>query len=87
MKNFKGDAFKLDGKVLTLGSALSEALAMSREGGKMKLFILAQKLATEKIVEVDKADFELIKKTVEKSEVYANVILGQALMTLDSIKE
>ncbi len=84
IKNLKGDAYKADGQDLTLGAVLAEAVANYDIGGKMKIYSLSSKLynATETI-EVDEADLSLIKKAVEGSKSYNNIILGQALLALE----
>ena len=73
--------------IFTVGIALSNILSEAKEGGKMKLFILAQKLFTEKSIEIDTADLQIIKGAVEATAQYNNIITGQLLVFLDTIKE
>lgn len=82
-KETKGE----DGKIFTIGRAISDILLAAKEGGKMKLFVMAQKFHTEKEVELDNADLELIKKSVETSSVYNNLVTGQILVGLSKLKE
>lgn len=71
----------------TFGQALSEILVSADTGGKMKLFTLAQKIYTEKQIEVDEADFKLIKDSVEQTKAYTNAIVaGQILVYLEGLK-
>lgn len=72
---------------LTVGEAIGEILAASETGGKMKLFILAQKFyqSTEPI-EVDKSDLELVKKTIEESKTYKPIVSGQLLVIIEDVK-
>ncbi len=75
------------GKDLTLGAVLAEILATDTAGGKMKLFTLAQKAYTEKEMDVDQADFSLIKSAVEKTQAYPGnaIIIGQVLEVLEKV--
>lgn len=87
LKNLKGEELKIDNNMaFTLGDALSEILAAAKSGGKMKLYILAQKVVMNEIVEVDSADLALIKATTEGSDRYLPLITGQVLVLLDEIK-
>ena len=84
IKNIKGADLK-DGdteKFFTVGTALSEILVASKMGGKMKCFVLAQKFYNDKEVELDEADKELVKSTVEATELYNNLVNGQLLILL-----
>ena len=48
----------------------------------MKYFILAQKFYTGKEVDLDTADLELVKKAIEKTDQYNNLVNGQLLLLL-----
>ena len=76
------------GKDLTLGIVLAEILATDTTGGKMKLFSLAQKSYSQEELEVDMADFNLIKTATEKTQAYQGnaVIIGQTLELLEKVK-
>lgn len=87
LKNLKGEELKDGEEPFTLGIALGNILASSQEGGKMKMFLLATKLAQNKSVEVDSADLGVIKKAVESTKIYSALVAGQVEMLLDEIKE
>lgn len=82
--NLKGEAFKNDDKPFTVGEFLSAVLSIAPEGGKMKLYSLARRTATEESIEVDSADLALLKQSVESAKGYNNVIAGQVLEILNS---
>lgn len=84
----KGEPYKIDGRELTLGDVVAEALAADQTGGKMKLYALAQKAVKSADMEVDAADLALIKRAVETCRSYQGnaVILGQALEKLEEVK-
>ncbi len=86
VNNLAGKAYQSDEKDLTLGAVIAESLASSGTGGKMKIYILAQKAYTSDSIEVDEADMSLIKRCVEECKSYNNVILGQALAMLEEAK-
>ncbi len=86
LKTLKGGDIKNNDTLFTVGDALSEILATAKEGGKAKLYVLAQKFATQDNVEVDAADLSLIKKTVEACTNYVPLVTGQLLILLDEIK-
>lgn len=78
-----GKEIKSPDGVFAIGTALSNILIEAQEGGKMKLFILAQKLFNDKEVEVDEADLGIIRKAVENTKQYNNLVTGQLLQMLD----
>jgi len=71
----------------TLGMALSNILVDTTKGGKMKLFILAQKIYSDEEVEIDEADLAIIKSAVEETENYNNLVNGQILQILSGLKD
>jgi hypothetical protein len=71
----------------TIGEAVSTMLVGAQEGGKMKLFILAQKFYNEPEIELDSADLSLVRGAVEKSTTYNALVIGQILVLLDSLKK
>jgi hypothetical protein len=87
LKTLKGEDLKQENEVFTVGEAISNILLADQAGGKMKTYILAQRFATEKTVEVDKADLSLIKTAIEATKVYSNLVTGQLLVMLEGIKE
>lgn len=80
------DAKDPTGKIFSIGEALSNILISAKEGGKMKMFILAQKAFEGKELDLDEADLNLIRKTIEQSEVYTNLVTGQLLILLENKK-
>lgn len=73
-------------KSFTVGMALSNILLSAKEGGKMKMFVLAQDMFNKEEVEVDTADLQLIKRMVENAEGMSNLITGQLLVMLSKEK-
>jgi hypothetical protein len=71
---------------LTIGKAISDILLASEAGGKMKLFILAQKFYSDETIDLDKVDLGLVKEAIETSKVYLPLVTGQLLVLLDDIK-
>lgn len=87
LKTLKGEAIKgAQDQDFTLGEAVSNILASTETGGKLKLFILAQKFATEDTIDVDTADLGLIKSSVENSKAYTTLVTGQILQILEEVK-
>ncbi len=86
--NFKGEDLKdKEGAPVVLGEVLSTILVNSQVGGKMKSFILAEKLFKESKVQVDSADFSFIKKMTEETSAFNNLVVGQVLVILEEMKE
>ncbi len=83
LKYLSGEELKdEDNTVVTVGKILSNILLADKSGGKMKLYHLAQKFYSEKEVELDKSDLELVKKAVENSQGLSNLLTGQILEKL-----
>lgn len=72
---------------LTIGEAIGNILLAHKAGGKMKMYVLAQKMVKDGKVEVDDADFELIKGAIEVTEAYVNLVSGQLLVLLSELKK
>lgn len=88
LKNLKGEPLKNEDKEpLTLGEVISSIMTWHKTGGKMKCYILAEKFAKDGIVDIDKADISLIKDAAEATEIYNNMVTGQALILLDDLSE
>lgn len=84
--DFKGTP--IQGELGTVGTALATILSIDKDPtNRMKKYLLWQKLYQESEVTIDSADYEMIKSSVERSEGLANVILGQILVYLSSLKE
>ena len=87
LKNFKGLDLKNDSnESITVGEALSNILLSDKVGGKLKCVSLAQRLYNDALLEVDDSDFKLIKESVERNEIYNNLVSGQLLSILEDIK-
>jgi len=56
---------------------LGNILLSDKTGGKMKLYVLATKFSQDKEVELDKADLELVRNAVSKTEIYNALVAGQ----------
>jgi len=87
--NLKGEALKgEDKKEITFGEVLSNIILSDEKGGKMKTFVLAEKIYKAKeSVDLDSADFALLKSSVEQTKTYTNLVTGQVLVYLESLKE
>lgn len=87
LQTLDGKALKgTDNKDFTLGEALSTILISAQEGGKMKMFVLAQKFYDGKDVEIDAVDLGLVKKAVETDKSFNNLVNGQVLVMLSEVK-
>jgi len=82
IKNLDGKDIKDGEKFFTIGRALSEIMVGAETGGKMKCFVLAQKFFNDKEVDLDEADKELVKSTIEATKLYNNLVTGQLLVIL-----
>lgn len=87
LKDLSGKALKNEDGELTLGEVLSNVLLAEKAGGKMKMYVLAEKLFKSKEIDLDEADFSLVKSLVEKSDIYGNLVLGQTLIILEDLKK
>lgn len=88
IKSLKGEAILKDDKTeFTVGEALANVLISAQIGGKMKLFILAQKMFNDNSIELDNADFSLVKKMVADSNSYGALVLGQLELLLEKKAE
>jgi len=92
IKNLAGEDIKDEQVTFTVGKAISTIL-LEAEGDKMKLFILAQKAYEEKDLDLDDSDLQLVKKAVESTKKFTNLVTGQILQlffveeTKESAKE
>ena len=90
LKALNGEALvDTSGKGLTIGAALANMLiAYRREGeyefDKIKSYVLAQKLYTDKDVDIDEADIKGIKKVIKSDAVYGPLVSGKILLLLDN---
>lgn len=88
LNTLSGTPYKIEGNDLTLGDIVAEALATDQQGGKMKLYSLAQTAFKKEKAEIDTADLAMVKSAVEKCPSYAGnaLILGQSLELLEQVK-
>lgn len=86
IKTLQGVAMKSGDGDFTVGEALGNLLANSETGGKLKLFILAQKFANQDEVDLDDADLSLVKNIVEDTKASA-LVIGQLLLLLEKTNE
>ncbi len=80
---------EINGKesALTVGQAIANILLASETSGKMKSFVMAQKFYNDtKDIEIDSADLAIIRQAVETTKAYNNLVSGQILVLLDSLK-
>lgn len=82
VKTLAGENYKSGDKDISVGSVIADILAQDQTGGKMKLYSLAKRFFDDKEVEIDEADAALVKKAVEESKSYNNIIIGQILLLL-----
>lgn len=81
----------LDGRIimqsenekLTLGKAVANVLVTSENINKLKAYSLAQKFYNDAEVDIDEADFELVKQELEQSRAYNALIIGQILSIIN----
>lgn len=87
VSTLEGRPYKMGDHELTVGKVLAEALSQSETGGKMKMFLLAKRCWEDAEVEVDAADLALVKRSLESSKAFTNIILGQVLLELENVEE
>lgn len=87
VKNLKGEPLKNEGNDYTLGEAIANILIADDGGGKMKMYVLAQKFMTQEVVDLDASDLALVKTAAERTKAYTALIAGQVLVLLESIKD
>lgn len=76
------------GKPVSIAMILANAMLSPniKAGDALKKQVLAWKIGEEKEIEVDEADFNLIKEIINSKEVFAPAVQAQLLLYLDSIK-
>lgn len=83
LKNLIGQNLIGEGnKPLTMGEVLSNILLNDRVGSKMKCYILAEKFFKDETVEIDEADLSLVKDSIQRTELYNNLVNGQLLILI-----
>jgi len=87
LNTLTGEPLKINGEDLTLGKVLAEVATHDQMGGKHKMYSLALKFSAGGEVEIDSADLLMMKKAIDATKVgWNNVVLGQTLEVLESIK-
>lgn len=87
IRTLKGEPFKDEfGDDLTLGKVVSAILQTNQQGGKMKNFILAQDFYKKDMIEIDIADYGIVKQGIETTNQSNNIVAGQALVLLEEAK-
>lgn len=87
IRTLKGEPFKDEEQNdLALGKLISAILQTNNQGGKMKNFILAQDFYKKDIVEIDLADYGIIKTALETTTQSNNIVVGQGLVLLEEMK-
>lgn len=84
--NFEGQALKNADKDLTIGQALANILLSYTKGEKMRNFLLAKDFYKGGDIELNTADISLLKTACEACEIYNNLVLGQILEIIESLK-
>ncbi|MBU1096834.1 MAG: hypothetical protein KKB34_10165 [Bacteroidetes bacterium] len=83
LKNLIGEnLISGENKPLSLGEALSNILLNDKVGSKMKCYILAEKFFKDNTVEIDEADLSLVKESIQRTELYNNLVNGQLLILI-----
>ena len=85
LKDLAGNDIKVDDKDFTIGQALANIVVADQTGGKMKLYILGTKFYQNDSVELDDADFSLVKSAVKASTAYGAIVVGQIESILETI--
>jgi len=86
LQSLDGKPLRSGEEVLTLGKAISNILLSDETGGKMKLFVLAQKFYNEASIDLDTSDLALVKNAVSKTKIYNALVAGQCETILEELK-
>lgn len=86
--NLKGEPLKnMEKQDFTVGEAIANILLDNKTGGKAKMFVMSQKFYTDEIIDVDLVDLGIIKKAVEETESFNNLVNGQLIVMLSALKD
>lgn len=84
LKDVKGN----DVEKTRIGDAIADILLANKIGGKHKVYSLATLFSRQDTVELDSADFNLVKSSIEDHEPgYSALVTGQILDYLLDLKE
>lgn len=87
LKNLAGEVLKDGTEEVTLGKALGGLVLNSSEGGKMKIFVLAQKIYSAIVpFDLDASDYALVMSCVKNSKTSPAIISGQIELLLGESK-
>lgn len=88
MTTLKGESYVNGKDKLTLGDAIANILSYDKTGGKYKMYKLAEKFASGDEIDIDDADYALIKKSIEDTECYRdNFLCGSLIDVLINAKD
>lgn len=88
LTNLDGKEYEDKGEKLTLGTALVAILDAAKIQGRYKIISIIEKLHTQDEVQLDDADFSIVKKAVEETQMFAsNIFVGSILKALDAETE
>ncbi len=78
-----------EGQTLTVGMALSQIMMSTNVGGAAKHYILGTKFFQQKAVELDEADFGLVKRAIQGTQIYgqSSLVPGQLEIFLDALTQ
>lgn len=86
LRDLEGVALKDNrDQIVLLGKTIAGSLVGQKtkpSADPMKDYILATKLYTDKDVEVDQSEFELIKAAIKETPSFTDVVKGQILLLL-----
>lgn len=74
----------VEGNTYTLAEAIANVLLTDESGGKMKLYVLAERFAKEAELDLDAADLALVRGALERTTKYTPLVAGQCLLLLES---
>lgn len=86
LKDITGENLKTQTGDLTLGEVLANIVLVDEGIGKLKGYSLGMKFAQEDEAELDEADMQVLKKAIETTKVYNNLVAGQTLSIINSLK-
>ena len=81
LNSLEGEQLKVNGKLATVGSAVSNVLTLSKTKDPMRSYVLAQQFFSGKEIEVNDSDLNFITELVKVSD-FVPLITGQLLQVL-----
>jgi hypothetical protein len=88
IKDLEGKEIKENGTVVLVNKLFAGALInpACKKGDVLKKWELAQKIFKEGVLEVDAADFNLLKDIAKEPELFAPIVQAQLILYFNSIK-